>query len=411
MGLCAFACGTALSAGAPLVEMTALDTKHQGRIVVANKSRCWLAQPDGRIHQLLLGSVTEFRKLPGEFRPYTTARLRDELRSELKGTWDIEIVGSHVVCAATGRARSYAALLDSAARGFAGYVSRRSLPVQKMEFPLVTIVFPNWNLFRAYADAEGVTATSALRGYYNPTTNRIALYEGSPDAGKRVQLRTIRMDGPDLADAAKVPLRWPGREADQLSQSSNPFHVKRSDASLPVFHLGAVTGASLQGTLIHEAIHQLAFNSGLHSRYGDDPRWVVEGFAMLLEEESHLRDDKGASAGDRANLERYTTFQGARGKRPKDVLRQMIASDGVFQTNPLNAYAEAWALTFFLTETRSAKYADYLKRIAQRDRLEEYSSDDRLKDFQAAFGKDLVILDAQLLEFMSKLKVRGAATK
>ena len=36
-------------------------------------------------------------------------------------------------------------------------------------------------------------------------------------------------------------------------------------------------------TIVHEATHQIAFNSGLHVRFADNPLWLTEGMAMYFE--------------------------------------------------------------------------------------------------------------------------------
>ena len=36
-------------------------------------------------------------------------------------------------------------------------------------------------------------------------------------------------------------------------------------------------------TIIHEAAHQTAFNTGVHTRCGDSPRWLVEGLGTMFE--------------------------------------------------------------------------------------------------------------------------------
>src|SRR5213076_2929676 len=36
-------------------------------------------------------------------------------------------------------------------------------------------------------------------------------------------------------------------------------------------------------TVVHEATHQIAFNSGLHTRQADNPLWLTEGMAMYFE--------------------------------------------------------------------------------------------------------------------------------
>lgn len=422
--LCLLVLAATAHAGAPLVQLTTPQRTYEGRILVGDDVRCWIAESDGQVHQLLLGTVSSFKKLPGEFRPDTPSQLRDKLRSEFSGKWEFELIGNQVVCAGQKKAKPFATILDATSRAFAGYVSRRSFPVQKAEFALATIVFPSFELFRTYAESEGVNATPILRGYYNPGTNRVVLYEGTPSTGQAdaAPSRTtplVRLERPWSSQrfAPLTPFDLP------QSSPTSLFHVKHSWANGPtetagtprgaglIASFGAVAGGSLKDTLVHETIHQLAFNAGLHSRLGSEPRWVVEGFAMLLEAESTLRDDRGGGAGDRVDLERYTTFQNARPSRPKTILRDMVTGDGVFLTNPLNAYAEAWAMTFFLSETRSVQYADYLKRVSKRNRLEDYAADARQRDFEQSFGRDFVMLDVQLREFMDRLKVRTPGGK
>jgi hypothetical protein len=76
----------------------------------------------------------------------------------------------------------------------------------------------------------------------------------------------------------------------------------------------------------------------------------------------------------------------------------------MFQTAALDAYAQAWALSFYLIETRSSKYAGYLKNIASRDPLKAYPKEERLSDFKNAFGSDLNMLEADFLRFISRLE-------
>ena len=389
--------GEAALAGVPLVHMTIGTTTYEGRILAADKFTCWLAEPTGALRRISLGEVASFGNRPGEFKPLTAAQLRDQLLQDLEGKLEIEAVGSHLVCAGSGRARAYGAILDSTARAFQGYAGRRQLPVKKLEFPLVAIVFPSYEQFRKYAEEEGLKPTPTLRGYYSPQTNRIALYEGDAVSTTFVPPTDL---SPDLLAV---------RPAESLA-ADRMFTLDRAASAAPIGRFAALSGADLKGTLIHEAIHQLAFNTGLHSRFGEEPRWLVEGFAMLLESEAHLRDERSANPGDRVDLERYLTFQQARPKRPKETLSRLVGTDDLFAAAPLNAYAESWALSFFLMETRSGRYADYLKRLARRDRLSAYSTADRVKDFRETFSTDLPMMDSQLLRYMAELKVRTRPT-
>jgi hypothetical protein len=395
-------------AAAPIVHMVLQGgATYEGRIVAANKQTCWIAEPNGRFQKFGLSEVTEFKNVSGAFTPTSPSAMRDELKQELGPLYEVELRGPCVVAAPRGHARSYATLLDSTAKAFSGYVGRRQLPAQKIEFPLVVVILADAKQFKDQCQADRVEFHPTLRGYYHPITNRVALYEGEPPNPQVSQRPTLQLLPQDSGLGTQDSFLF------TQASPSHPFHVKRNPRPTqvptgepPWANLGAATTGDLKSTLVHEAIHQLAFNTGLHSRVGDVPRWVPEGLAMLLEGEAQLRDVRGNNACDRVNLERYVTFQQIKGRRSKDPLAQLVSADEAFRVNPLGSYAETWALTFFLTETRSSRYADYLNRLARRDHLSAYSSADRLKDFRDAFGSDVRLLDSQLVDFIDGLKVR-----
>ncbi|HID22108.1 MAG TPA: DUF1570 domain-containing protein, partial [Planctomycetaceae bacterium] len=154
----------------------------------------------------------------------------------------------------------------------------------------------------------------------------------------------------------------------------------------------------------HEATHQFAFNMGLHSRIGPNPKWVVEGLATVLEAAGPARAKSARSVTARINRERWLWFRNyARTRRPDRSLARFLGSDRMFETAVLDAYSQAWALSFYLMETRPRRYMDYLRTIACRDPLQRYSSEERLRDFQKAFGGNLDRLEAEFLRFMDRL--------
>jgi hypothetical protein len=94
--------------------------------------------------------------------------------------------------------------------------------------------------------------------------------------------------------------------------------------------------------------------------------------------------------------------QGLSPRHRPELLASLVASDDLFRTNPAAAYAEAWAMTFFLVETEPAKYAQYLKQTASRPMFEKYTAAERTADFTAVFGADWRMLEARLLRFMAE---------
>src|SRR5262245_63767441 len=78
-------------------------------------------------------------------------------------------------------------------------------------------------------------------------------------------------------------------------------------------------------TTIHEATHQIAFNSGCHRRFADNPVWLAEGLAMYFETpEVHGNKIVWSSAGNlnTPRLDRFVSFR--KKDRKPDSLKTLI---------------------------------------------------------------------------------------
>jgi hypothetical protein len=157
--------------------------------------------------------------------------------------------------------------------------------------------------------------------------------------------------------------------------------------------------------VIHEATHQTAFNSGVHSRSARPPLWLAEGLATLFEARGVYDAATFAAPAERVNRGRLGDFRAVLEKRHRpEVLKSLVASDQIFQMNPGAAYAEAWAFTYFLVETEPRKYAQFFARTAARVPFSEYPPNRRLADFTAVFGADWRMLEARFLRFIADVK-------
>ena len=78
-------------------------------------------------------------------------------------------------------------------------------------------------------------------------------------------------------------------------------------------------------------------------------------------------------------------------RAPRELLplAELIRSDESFLKADQSraAYSESWALTFFLLKTRRGDAVNYLKSVQRKPRLIADAPDDRVRDFQAAFGE------------------------
>ncbi len=78
---------------------------------------------------------------------------------------------------------------------------------------------------------------------------------------------------------------------------------------------------------------------------------------------------------DRLNRERLRDYRNwQQTKRPAEAVAILVQSDRPFQTNSIAAYAEAWALSFYLIECLSARISQYLKKTTQRQPFSEYTA-------------------------------------
>ncbi len=94
---------------------------------------------------------------------------------------------------------------------------------------------------------------------------------------------------------------------------------------------------------------------------------------------SHVRRE------DRINRDRLAAFQKrlAAGHTP-EMLAELVGSDRWFSSDPMTAYADAWALSFFLVETQPRKYCEYLALTAGRSAGARGGSAQRTADFRVS---------------------------
>lgn len=367
-------------ASVPAIELRMADDEVEGRLLQKNSQNVWLYDKAGRIREIELKSVKSFRQTSPKFSPVTPMRLSNELLHEFGRDFEAATSRHYVVLAPKGKAKGYVEVFEEVYRSFHMHFSVRGFDIDEPEFPLVAIVFPNPEQFMGYAQHEGVKVTKGLAGYYMPTSNRVALFE-------------------------------PGEHKQAAGEDSTPVRKLFGNRDLPMRDIIAPQGpfetvqGDIKGTMIHEATHQVAFNVGLHARLGDNSKWVVEGLATVFEAPGIRENSKSNQIANRVNPERLAWFKKyAKERRRKDSLEDFLSNDDLFQLSPLDAYAEAWAFSFFLIETRPRQYSDYLHRMASRETVKKLSADERLEIFQKVFGDNMRMLEVDFLRFYEKLK-------
>lgn len=326
-----------------------------GRVLLeAQDGGLLLEARDGRLWNVTPKQLQKYEKTDTEFRPLSAEELGEQLSreiAELGITTPTQVVVTkhYVICSTAGRkyAEWCGSLFERLYDAFQAYWKAAGLELREPEFPLPAIVLKDHAQFTEFATKHDRPDAAQSPGYFSEPTNRIILFDLTA--------------GPNSAPAQTA--------ADiQKKIAASPFNV---------------------ATTIHEATHQIAFNSGLHTRYADNPRWLTEGMAMFFEVPD-LDSRSGWKTIGRVNAPRRKDFrETSRSPREAVPLAELIRSDEVFlkEGKTRAAYAESWALTFYLLKTRREDVVSYLKTIQKKPRLIADSPDVRLREFEEVFGE------------------------
>lgn len=333
-----------------MIQLDLKDETIQATPVLANEKRVIMLGRDGRMWDFDPHSASNFTQLADSFRPLRQHELRGDLLAEFGNDFDVTGTGNYLVVHPAGQKDAWASQFEQLFRSFQQYFAARGIHLQRNEFPLVAVVFPDFRSYQKYAAQDGMRVSPGLVGYYSSGTNRVALYDVTH------------------------------------GHHDNPMWAEN------------------MATIIHEATHQTAFNTGLHSRYAQQPKWLVEGLATMFEAPGVWDSRNHSHFRDRVNKTRMLEFlEYAKTQRPADSLAQFVATDNAYYKRPSTAYGEGWALVFYLIETRPREFAAYVRTVAARSAEEDYTSEQRIRDFQDAFGSDVAQMEAYFLRYIKEL--------
>ncbi len=332
-----------------------------GGLLLMDASRgLWAITPD---------EITHHDQDDEPFKLLDQEQIAEKLQSELTGQFRVHQTAHYVICYNTSEAyaRWCGALFERLYRAFGNYWKNRGFRLDEPSWPLVALVFDDRQSYAAYSRPELGEATSSIIGYFSLRTNRVTMY--------------------DLTGADRAALQGASSAA-QINRILSRPEAERTVA-----------------TIIHEATHQLAFNRGLQTRYADIPLWVSEGIAIYFEVPD-LRSKNGWRNIGGVNRVRLSEFRRYLRSRPADSLRTLIADDQRFRsarTAP-DAYAEAWALNYFLIRKHPKEYVRYTKLLADKKRLLYDTPAERLQQFEATFGSDWQQLDEEFLRYLRSVR-------
>ena len=334
------------------VEIAYKKKKYIGQTLVWDGKDMMILRRDGKISILPVKSEKDYKKIKSSFTPYSSSDMRIRLQKEFGSKYQVSVTQNFLVVHPKGNSGVWSAPFQKLYARFGAYFDSRGFDLKKPEFQMVAVVLRTRKEFDRFLRRYHPDAGTNVLGYYSPRSNRIITYDQT---------------------------------------GGNP---------------GSQGWFFNADTIIHEATHQTAFNTGVHSRYNQGLRWASEGLAMLFEAPGVNNSAYYSKQKDRINRDRLIALKYFYANdKVKGKMASLIASDKLFRSNAQLAYAMSWGMTFFFTEKMPAEYNRFLRADAKRANFAGYSSSDRARDFAKAFGSDIRGLDAKMKRFIDKLDV------
>ena len=367
-GLCLLSAAVATAMDYVTLRRDGRDLQLEGRVeVTAQDGGILLLARDGVLWTILPEELGKHSHDDTPFRPLSTQDLSRLLLARLPKGFDVHPTTHYLIFHNTSRvyAQWCGGLFERLYTAFRNYWTHKGFELAEPEFPLVAVVFADKSSYVKFSRAELGDAAESIIGYFSLASNRMTMYD--------------------------------------LTESSGRGNRFNSSAQLNQV-LGGAQAVQTVATVVHEAMHQIAFNCGLHTRFSDCPLWFSEGIAVYFETPD-LHSTKGWSGVGAVNRMRLVQFQQFLRSRPRDSLTTLIRDDKRFHDlkQVLDTYSEAWALTYYLIRQRPKQYVEYLRLLSAKKPVVQDTPQARLDQFERCFGS-LKQVDADFLRYMLRVR-------
>jgi hypothetical protein len=302
---------------------------------------------DGRITLLPRQERMEIFS-PG-FAPYSQDELAKRLQKQFGPRYLTQSSEHFTVVYPRTNQKKWAAKYESVYNQFKSYLARHRIDVAEPRFPMVVVVLASRNEFDRSLANEIIFKKNVF-GYYSRISNRVTTFVSSD---------------PRIA-----------RKVDRIANL----------------------------TVVHEAVHQVAFNTGVHNRLCAVPRWMSEGFAMLYESKGFRNSKPDQPVDERVNVRRLVQLKKmfATGQVTGNI-EMMLRNDRIFETDPDLAYSLAWGLSFYLAEKETEKYLRFVIKDGNTNEFMNYTPNQRVEFFVETFVVDFDKLERKLKKFIMNL--------
>lgn len=330
----------------------------------------------------------------------------DELKKDLDGRFkqDFNIWNtSHFMIAydtTNTFARERGASLEKAYQSFMYWFNMKRLRPELLKERLPIVLFQQRAHYLQYAKQVDGDELAWTAGYYSQRTNRATFYDDSTGdlaekAGDQVDeakgkvsqlsmaIENARRSG-NLQTAAQL-----SRERDELNRQINLYQNRVGNSINKINTLKTV----------HEAIHQLAFNTGIQKRLVSYPLWLAEGIACSFEAD----DPHGARGPGTINPYRLFVLRKL-AKEGGGLLswQQIIIGPGrkFDDTTIEKHYAQSWVLFHYLYKFKRAELEELLVEYNEMPIMKPV---DHIKVFKDVIKMDPDDLDEKIAKYVNGL--------
>ena len=337
-----------------------------GRVLVqAQDGGVLLEERNGRIRQLTAAMIESKTVSEAPFVWMTDDELGSDLLSQVPAGFEIHQTDHYVVC--SNSSEEYAVfvgkLLEKVFDQYFQFMKEQEIVVRPLMAKLPVIILQSEAEFKDFASTQHPeTSFVDTPGYYSIRENQMLLMDLTRD-------RSIRS-----VSAIRKRL------------SEQPLHV---------------------ATIVHEAVHQLAFNSGLQVRMADNPVWLSEGLALHFEQVIPRSTSLWTRPG-LVNARHHPEFiRSVENATTRISFNSLTQTDKSFTDSATvaTAYAESWALTTYLLRQQKSGMGRFLQTISRRIPLQPVTAEQRLQEFTTAFGKSPDECEQEVVSFVRRLRV------
>ncbi len=256
-------------------------------------------------------------------------------------------------------------LLERAREQYFRVAQKMKLPVYPHRVKLVCILFDNHADYMDFARRNDGLEARWVAGYYATATNRVVFYNDATSpaySAVRSRISAFEDELRQTRDEADEANRR--RQRDRARQLHSSAEELESRIEQERQRIGRRAAAYSTAKTVHEAIHLLAFNTGMQTGERDYPFWLSEGLATCFETENaalSFGPDRAINFGSRR--QRYDDLRRKGQLRP---LRELVAMSEA-PTHDAQAaeavYSQSYALFYHLFRSDPESIGRYLQAL------------------------------------------------